>query len=321
MHMLKTRSRVAFIDDDIKFLEGVMLYVSAAFAPTYHLRTTSLDTLLTQSAERLQEEQAQLLEITSAQASDQSAVQLALAFFADPQRFDTTTVLLADYAMPVEDGVSVCHRHGVLGLQRVLLTGIADDTRAIAAFNARSIEMFIPKKTPALLTALRDAMQAQMCESACRRGAVLGQALTASMRSLLHERQAAKALHELLTELGVIEFMVLGAPQGLVAVTEKGMALWIQLEDEASLPGLLEGLAELDWDTVETEQVKDRQAFVNLDFMTQLGQHPSCSKARVLSETPYLGAAVFELTTLPDALKPAVHSAWVAQHHRPGIEL
>ncbi len=32
--------------------------------------------------------------------------------------------------------------------RRTDAVGIADDTRAIAAFNARSIEMFIQKKTP-----------------------------------------------------------------------------------------------------------------------------------------------------------------------------
>jgi CheY-like chemotaxis protein len=308
----KTSSRVAFIDDEAMFLHSLLMCIPSRFASTFHVYPKSLDVVLNQAKKKFKLEQAKLVKISEVQADGNvPVIPLALEYFADPARFDATSVLVADFHMPAEGGVSICSRHAGSGLQRILLTGVADNEQAIEAFNHRAIDMFLPKQSSKLREKLLEAIEAQQVVSAAHRGSALQRALPSNLVTFLAAPVVSAELHTLLMDLKVIEYMALGAPQGLLAVTQEGNALWIQLEDEQSMAALLEGLDEQDWAPIETTRVAERKAFVNQDMAAQLCQPAQIRPAITISETPYFGAAVFQLEGLPENLVPARHSGWL----------
>lgn len=63
----------------------------------------------------------------------------------NPERFSRISTVVVDYAMPAINGVDLCSRIRDKSIQKVLLTGVADERIAINAFNEGYINRFIKK--------------------------------------------------------------------------------------------------------------------------------------------------------------------------------
>ncbi len=63
----------------------------------------------------------------------------------DEDRTATVSVIIADYSMPEMNGIAFFKKIQHLGAKKILLTGIADEATAIAAFNNGIIDKFIRK--------------------------------------------------------------------------------------------------------------------------------------------------------------------------------
>ncbi len=64
------------------------------------------------------------------------------------RRFNRLSVVIVDYSMPSINGMEFCNRINDPHVGKVLLTGIADETIAVEAFNAGIIDRFIAKNHP-----------------------------------------------------------------------------------------------------------------------------------------------------------------------------
>ncbi len=71
------------------------------------------------------------------------------ALLKDPHRFDVISVVVTDYNMPRMNGLEMLSHFPDSGLQRVVLTGNADEQLAVKSFNDRRIEKFITKSPTA----------------------------------------------------------------------------------------------------------------------------------------------------------------------------
>ncbi|MCR9277540.1 MAG: hypothetical protein NXH85_06160 [Pseudomonadaceae bacterium] len=63
----------------------------------------------------------------------------------DPRRFARLSVAVIDYAMPNVDGIELCRRIKDLDIKKLLLTGVADEKTAVAAFNEGIIDRYVRK--------------------------------------------------------------------------------------------------------------------------------------------------------------------------------
>lgn len=63
----------------------------------------------------------------------------------NPERFSRISTVVVDYSMPAINGVDLCSRIRDKSIQRILLTGVADEKVAISAFNEGYINQFIKK--------------------------------------------------------------------------------------------------------------------------------------------------------------------------------
>lgn len=68
----------------------------------------------------------------------------------DENRFAKISAVIVDYSMPGIDGVELCSRISDPNIQRILLTGVADEKVAIDAFNNGYINRFARKSSPSI---------------------------------------------------------------------------------------------------------------------------------------------------------------------------
>ena len=76
-----------------------------------------------------------------------------------PQRFEEISVVVVDYSMPGMSGIEVCKQIKDPNIQKILLTGIADESIAIHAFNEGLIQGYIRKQAFDMSDLLNEAVE------------------------------------------------------------------------------------------------------------------------------------------------------------------
>lgn len=308
---LRTHGCVALLDDDSDYVHTLeyILCFQQNYSTVPFTDPAALHGFLGQRLSAFADEQRKLAEIWRAQLEASGTVaERALEFFACPDRLETPLVVVTDYAMPAETGVSLCSRPQYRALERVLLTGVADNAIAISAFNAGAIDQFVQKQGANFPECIIAVVEGRLLASATRRAAQLADALPRNLSSALCTPGASGALRDLFRALDVREYMMLSQPQGVLGVTGEGEALWVQLETRSSLQDLDDVLELARASQPLRRRVRNREALVAPDFMKQLGAEPTEQPVRLLSRDPLLLAAVHPLT-LPASLRPSVASA------------
>ena len=72
------------------------------------------------------------------------------------QRFGSLSVAVIDFDMPEMDGLDLCHAISHLPCRKILLTGQATESQAVAAFNEGLIDCFVSKSDPHLKAVIRE---------------------------------------------------------------------------------------------------------------------------------------------------------------------
>ncbi len=325
---LRVDSGFVFIDDAMSYLDTLKLVLSRhPMSIRYYDHPAKLDPILENNALLLERERELLHGIAVAQnpEMDASAAVLALEYFASPWRRDIVGVLIADYDMPIETGDLFCERHSATGLQRVLLTGKADEAQAIKAFNQGRIDHFLGKneqekavdsngnaKVDAqgrpvfvpLLTILRREMERHREVSSEKRSLPLLPVVDPAVNEVLQTRAAADALRQFLEEYRIREYMMLGLPLGILGLSIDRKVYWIQIETAMSKQSQLEQLEERSWSGDVMERVTRGETALNFSWMSQLNLATSEVPLRVLSSTPFLAVGASLLDQLPPQLQP-----------------
>lgn len=73
-----------------------------------------------------------------------------------PERKNELSVLIVDYHMPEMTGIELCRSLKNKAFKKILLTGEADTTQAVAAFNEGVIDCFLRKDSPTLIANIKE---------------------------------------------------------------------------------------------------------------------------------------------------------------------
>jgi CheY-like chemotaxis protein len=76
----------------------------------------------------------------------------------NPGRFESISTVVVDFAMPGMNGLEFCEKITDPSIQKILLTGEADEHLAIQAFNRGLIHQYIKKQDPNVLKTLNQAL-------------------------------------------------------------------------------------------------------------------------------------------------------------------
>ena len=87
----------------------------------------------------------------------------------NPHRFDQVSTVVVDFDMPGINGLEVCEKIKDPGIQKILLTGAADTSVAVEAFNKKIIHRYIQKQNPnvyqILNQSIKDAQRAYFTQT------------------------------------------------------------------------------------------------------------------------------------------------------------
>lgn len=145
-------TKTVFIDDCLDFLDSITLnidfekhsykFFSNTFqAIEYIEKNIKHNSWYKKYLSHLEEEEAdkKLLEVNFSELHTQIFNQ---------ERFNVITSIVVDYDMPTINGLELCHKIKNLPVQKILLTGAANEKLAVDAFNSGLIDYFIEKHNP-----------------------------------------------------------------------------------------------------------------------------------------------------------------------------
>ena len=152
-----------------------------------------------------------------------------------PDRFRRISVLVVDYAMPTMNGLDLCAEVSDPDIRKILLTGVADEKLAVAAFNQGLIHRYVPKaslkKISEIYTHVAD-MQIRYFQQ-------YGERITASLMTdenqFLWVYDVRQYVEQLYAELEAIEFYLLTKPRGYLLVDRYGIATRLVVLSPAEL--------------------------------------------------------------------------------------
>lgn len=156
------------------------------------------------------------------------AVELVSYWSKYTERYALTKVCIVDQVMPKASGLEVLRQlrgwHG----QRVLLTGKADDSLAIRAFNEGLIDRFVRKEHGRPISTLFDLVQDLQYRADQRLDQVWRASLSVHQSGVLQHPDVAHALRAYL-ESRVVEHIVIGQPFGVLGLSADGVVKWVPL--------------------------------------------------------------------------------------------
>lgn len=140
----------------------------------------------------------------------------------NPMRFTEISTVFVDYDMPAMDGLELCKRITNPHIRKVMLTGVADEKVAVAAFNEGLIHRFINKSDSDAIDKIRDALLDM--QRAYFRG--ISEALRSSLMlgspGFLGDPEFAAFFAELRRRERFVEYYLVDDPHGFLLLRDTG---------------------------------------------------------------------------------------------------
>lgn len=229
-------STVVFVDDNHSFLEGLKLSLAAELAcEMYTDPVKALKSINNHSANPPLADRCFSL-YTENHIPGGTAIYLDLSLIeqeiSKSQRFALPSVVIVDYDMPMMNGLEFCAQIKDRKIQRILLTGVADEQVAIEAFNAGLIDRFIRKNHDHAL----EIISAYIAELQIRYFVSLVDKLKASLSMQTPEFLLQAPVHnhltEILTHKQTREYYMVSEPPGFLLLTSAGSVQRLILQDD-----------------------------------------------------------------------------------------
>jgi CheY-like chemotaxis protein len=173
------------------------------------------------------------------------------------RRFMTPSALVIDYSMPQMNGIEFCEAVKNLPCKKILLTGVADEKVAIAAFNRGLIDRYIRKSDPDALDRLEADIIALQREYFLAQSRVVHGLLSLHEYSFVGDPAVAALVDQVAHAYQIVEYYLYKSPSGflmfdaegrphLLAIeTEHGMQAHYEMAcDSGAPPALLDALRE-----------------------------------------------------------------------------
>lgn len=121
---------------------------------------------------------------------------------ADASRFSEVAAIVVDYDMPDQDGLEFLASVKDANCTRILLTGTADESHAVDAFNAGLIHFYLKKSDPGMMRKLMQALVNAQRKFCAERGHIGVHGTGAAYA----DRRAAEELHALVQRERIVEY-------------------------------------------------------------------------------------------------------------------
>ena len=150
-------------------------------------------------------------------------------------RFRRISVAVIDYSMPTIDGLEFCAAVSNPTVKKVLLTGVADEKQAVAAFNAGLIDSFVMKQDATAIDTVMEYVRAQENRYFSDLQHRLRSTLVGTLPRFIDEPAFVRYFHDLLRSGSFIEYYLVNAPLGFILLDEPGSVSRLLVADAKTL--------------------------------------------------------------------------------------
>ncbi|AOL08506.1 MULTISPECIES: response regulator [Burkholderia] len=166
---------------------------------------------------------------------------------ADPARFEAVGAVVVDYSMPEVDGIQFLTSIRNANCTKILLTGIADEREAVAAFNAGLIDCYLKKNDVEMARKLATALDDAKRKCCAARGHISLHEAGATYQ----DPRIVKLIDEVAAREGIVEyywrpnqdavlmFDAVGAPSVFLAWSEEDWSFHCDIVSDAGGPAEL----------------------------------------------------------------------------------
>ena len=141
-----------------------------------------------------------------------------------PERFERVSVFVVDYAMPTMNGVDFCAELADRDIRCLLLTGVADEKIAVAAFNRSLIHRYVPKANLHEMSDVFEHVQELERQYFAEYGQSIALSLATNRADFEWMRQIEQFLHDTQRSLNAVEYYLLDNPRGYLFLDRYGQA-------------------------------------------------------------------------------------------------
>lgn len=291
---------ILFLDDDVNYLESMALAMPENWCLQLYSRIDEfLDSVNQQSLAWEHDAQQHRLMITRWREGRSLAAQLLAYWAQNEQRYTLASAGVVDYVMPAMDGLRVLGKCPPWLAFRVLLTGKADERLALDAFNQGMIHRFITKQHHDLARHLIDTLARFQRAPVDSYDSLWQGTLSVQQGLVLRDAQVSAALADIITSNRWVEYVVLPAPFGILALDDSAKAYWLQLEMQTDLGSAAELAREAGIGVRHIAQIQQGLMLSHVEFLQEISPDapPSAQPAIPLGSSSLL-AAIFPLEHL-----------------------
>jgi CheY-like chemotaxis protein len=293
---------VIFLDDDEQFLEAMAMIMPKEWCIYCCSRQNDYTEQLSAAQAHWGIDLEAHHQMMQAWWGGQSLPQLLLSYWRKhSRRFALPSISFVDYAMPGINGLDILRRTNSSIGSRVLLSGIADASIAIQAFNEELIQQYIVKQSNDLASDVISTANQFMNQPLDFYQGIWRSALSIEQISAI-EKTDAQELRSMINKFGLIEYAFMPQPFGILGLSHAGAVQWIQLEFSRDTLAATEIALSAELDKDHVESIRRGVAVSNAEIVSSFsGSHCAEVASLVKLANSDLSYAHFELDTIGKA--------------------
>ncbi len=153
----------------------------------------------------------------------------------NPERFKEVSVIIIDYAMPRLSGLALCEALKDSPIKKIMLTGQADQTVAVEAFNAGIIDKFIMKDDPNLGYTINTAIAELQQRYFAERSIPIIRTLTSEMNSCLNDPLFIDFFYRYCKEQHITEYYLIENSGSFLLVDQDNQISYLIVKNDDDL--------------------------------------------------------------------------------------
>jgi len=153
------------------------------------------------------------------------------------RRFEQVAVAVIDYDMPEIDGLEFCRSIRNPAVRKILLTGKADESLAVRAFNQGIIDRFVRKQEVDVMMQLNLAIDEMQQAYFLQVERMLSDALAVGSHAFLRDQAFAGRFREIRDRLGIVEYYLACMPDGMLMLDATGTPWLLIVQTEEMMRG------------------------------------------------------------------------------------
>jgi CheY-like chemotaxis protein len=233
-------TNVVFVDDNQSFLNSVSLALSATLPYKTFIDPKQAITFLKNNARQsVNVESAVFVSSGNISGAASQGVELDLLPLQkrayEQSRFNETSVVVVDYAMPTMNGLEFCRQLSDAGIRckKLMLTGEADHSTAVDGFNKHIIDKFILKSDIStnveMLNVIIADLQKQYFQEKSAR--ILQYLLLDPLAPFVSESFVA-LFDSICHQYGVVEYYLFDTSGSFMLLTAEGKPIWFLVKNK-----------------------------------------------------------------------------------------